>query len=280
MKSTYLFGGSSLLLVTIVGISAVAQPPANSETQREIARLQRAVKEADQGAEEVGKRLPRLQTEVEKLQEKVKKIEPPKSQPPLDDKSEEKSTEPPSQVGGPMASASPKKDVVPEVEFRLPLGRKSSKAQNIGIVCHEANIFILDFKSLNIALNKAKIQAQDRRGPLIAGGTISVDQGDFDLNVTVLKEKPGFVRLAVKRKTGRKGESIANTKLPGSNFQKIVASLDPSTNAIQICVYSDSYPEFQSIRESIWALKFDEVGWLPFKEGASIFVGGGAAIVQ
>jgi hypothetical protein len=252
MRFFYRAGGA-ILIAGIIGISAAAQPAGGSDRQRELARLKTALQEAEQRTEAVGRRLPPLDLEVEKLRDKIKRIEPPKAAP--IQKSKEEIAGPPTQAGGPAVAPRPKKkDELPE-EWHLPLSRESNKKTNLIVVCDGGRISLADFEALTEAVKK------DDGRILRNNGTYILSGGDFDVQVT-------STAIQCVRKAGRIGESFEQARSPDSALQKRLNALSPADNDL-----------FLATRKLAFDLKYD-LGWMPVSVGKKITIGGGKASSQ
>jgi hypothetical protein len=271
---TRAFGRSAaaLLLLSILAVSVVAQPEGNDAdaTRRRIARLRSALTRATQDTKTVGERLPALQGDVDRLRQKVMGIEPPRPLPPV--KSEEKSTEAPSPLRGPLAGTSPKKKDVTELQFRLPLSRESARQTNLGIVCLKKRIYLLDFESMGDALKKEV----ERKSPFLkSGGVLKVPEGDYDVEISVT---PDFSARAVLKKSSE-GETVEDAVRPGSALLRRLADLPSDDNLLQFCVYPDSYDQFLQLRKLAYEKAY-EVGWRPMPVGKLITIGDGPGMRQ
>ena len=288
MKRAYWFGGGSVLLVAMVGVVAVAQTPGGSEgSQREVARLKKEVNAIREGTESVGRRLPKLQDEVELLRKKIQSVDPPKFQPP-EEKAEERMVEPPAQVGGPDKAQDPSKKEATE-EWRLPLSRKSNKKTNLLIICEGGKIFPFNMKSLEDPIKKAidriKNDNQKNNQLLTSGklsmGAFTIEGGSYNiksLTFFLFVVGEGFEVELIKKPTAT-GETLEQGKAAQSALQTRLASLKPEDNIIQFYVYPDSYDEFQALRKMMFDRKY-EVGWLPLPFGKPILIGSGSASSQ
>ena len=257
---------SASLMVSLLALSVSAQPEVKDEAvKRRIARLREALRSATQDTKAVGERLPALQEDVDELRKKVMGIEVLRVSPPV--KAEEKSTEAPSPIGGPLPGVPPKKEGIAEIEFRLPLSRESTRQTNLGIVCQGSKIYLIDFEAMGRALKK---EVDGKSSFLNTGGLLKVPGGDFNVDVSF---KPHFLARAI-LKPGNEGETIERASRPGSALMTRLAELPPDNNLLQFCVYPDSYDEFMQLRKLAYEKKY-EVGWRPVPVGKLITVGGG-----
>ena len=263
---------AALLMLSVLAVSVVAQPEGNDAdaTKRRIARLRGALTRATQDTRSVGERLPALQKDVDQLRQKVMGIEPPRPLPPV--KSEEKTSEAPSPIRGPIGGTSPKKKDVTELQFRLPLSRESTRQTNLGIVCLKKRIYLLDFGSMGDALKKEV----ERKSPLLkSGGVLMVPEGDYDVEISFT---PDLSARAVLKKSSE-GETIEDAVRPGSALLRRLAELPPQENLLQFCVYPDSYEQFMQLRKLAYEKEY-EVGWRPMPVGKLITIGDGPGMRQ
>ena len=258
--------GCAVFAIAVAGVAALAQPAAESDSAREVARLRRAIKSANQGADAVGARIGPLQQDVLKLEEKLKAIDPPKLKAEAEEPIDPKSIETPKQAGGPTPS-NPKMDEAKDKEtWRLPLVRESDKKTNLLVVCQNNKVYIADLQALTAAVDK------DMGRTLQTNGTYFLATGDYNVAVT-----PTIIKCVLKQ--DRKGQSVEQALQPGSDLQKQFAKLPPSDNIIQFCVYPDSYDAFKTVRRMTYEKKYD-VGWSPMAVGGEISLGGGKASGQ
>lgn len=257
--------GCAVFAFAVAGVAALAQPAAESESAREVARLKRAVKAANQGSDAVGARIGPLQKDVLKLEEKLKAIDPPKLKAEAEEPIDSKSIETPKQSGGPVPMA--KKDDPAEKEtWRLPLVRESDKKTNLLVVCLNNKVYLADLQALTAAVDK------DMGRIMQNNGTYFLATGDYNVQVT-----PVIIKCVMK--PDRKGETAEQALQPGSAIQKQFAKLPPSDNIIQFCVFPDSYDVFKTVRKMTYEKKY-EVGWIPKAVNEDISLGGGKASGQ
>lgn len=254
-------------LVVGVGVSATAQPDGRPDPAKLIVTdLQLNVLKARQDAQAIEDRLKDARKELDRLKEKVKTVPPPKDRPPA--APDEKAID--SLVGGGGAGPKDEKKDGKEVDFRLPMARKSKRDTKLAIVCLNKRAYLADFEAIGEAI-------RDDPAVLKTGGTVRAAAGDFDLKVTVA----GLSRSEeLVLKPDRPGEAPARAKAPGSAFLTRLGELKPEENVLQFCVYPDSFEAFRELRAAAWERDFDEVGWIPVPVGAPIRLGGGPAIIN
>jgi hypothetical protein len=260
-------GFAAAALVVGVCVSATAQPDGRPDPAKLIVTdLQLNVLKARQDAQGVEAQLKDARKDLDRLKEKVKTVPPPKDRPPA--APEEKAID--SLVGGGGAGPKDEKKDGKEVDFRLPMARKSKRDTKLAIVCLNKRAYLADFEAIDRAI-------RDDPAVLKTGGTVRAAAGDFDLKVTVA----GGVRseeLALK--PDRTGETPEQAKSRGSAFLTRLAKLKPEENVLQFCVYPDSFDVFRELRAVAWEKDFDEVGWHPVPVGLPIRLGSGPAIIN
>jgi hypothetical protein len=274
-------GGWLLGVVAVAGLSAgvAAQPPAAADAaQRRVAGLKLGLKAVDEENRDVEGRLKVLREDVEKLRSKVETIPAPAAPPVKKDDAKADATEIPFRPGaGGAAAAVPEKKGAKEVDFRLARSRDSDRKSNLGVVCLERKVYLMNFPAINEAVRE---ELRVNKDFIKTGGTVRAKAGDFDLKLTVTGGTQFGLRRELVLKTDHAGESAERAKAPGSALRTRLDALDPAENVIQFCVYPDSFDTFREIRALVWGQKFDEVGWLPFRVGEPILLGGGPATAQ
>lgn len=258
--------GCCVAFVATAGFAVLAQPAPDSESAREVARLQKAVKGAKQGTDLVAKRLGPLESGIKKLEDRLKDIDPPKLKAEAVEKIEIMTEEPPRQDGGPVPAAPKEKDIKTNEEWRLPLVREVDRKTNIIVVCRENKVLYADLEALFKAVDA------DNAKKALANGTYSIASGDFDAKFAI-----PFLEL--KPKGDRKGETAEQAATPGSALLRRYGKLPPKDNIVQFFVYPDSYPAFQEMRRLTYKLEY-AVGWQPVSVGEKLELSFGKASGQ
>lgn len=247
MKNRMTIAGGALVLLALLCVGALAQPGAESD--RESARLRRKVKDAAQDVDAIRSRLPLLQSDVAKLEEKLKGIEPTKLKAEeveeLDRNPAERAR--PTRPGGPMAQPAKKEDE--RATWRLPIAKESDRKTKLFVVCRYQKLYYFDLQALFDAIDKDDGRTADRNG------TYFLQSGDYDA-----KFYPGYLEAVLR--SGRTGETAEHALGPDSNLLKRFAKLPPDENIIQFSVYPDSYDLFRAIRKATYEREY-EVAWNP-----------------
>lgn len=76
----------------------------------------------------------------------------------------------------------------------------------------------------------------------------------------------------------KEGENKEQVALPESEFNEILANLNPNEDFLAFIVRPDSFAAFRAAREQAWAKGFD-VGWEPHKEEIPITFGSGGRAI-
>jgi hypothetical protein len=247
-----------------------AQPPADPESMREVQRLRKAVADARRQTETIGQRLAPIQSDIRKLADKLKEIEPAKLRAEAIEK-----VEVVVQPAAPGAvPATPKKAKTDEPQkWELPLAREGKKDQNLLIICRNNRAFILDLGAL--------VDAADKDNAVLKnGGRLRLAKGDNDVLVTHKKIGAAtYLDLKCVLKDGHAGEPIESVLDDASPAMKQFGDLDPSKNTVQFTVFPDSYEVFKKLRAHAYAKGFD-VAWSPMSVDQDVMLTSGRALPQ
>ncbi len=66
-----------------------------------------------------------------------------------------------------------------------------------------------------------------------------------------------------------RGETVEQALSPGSEFRRVIDSIEPASTAVTLCVYPDSFPLYRKLRDFMHERDIVVAG-RPFPEGASI----------
>jgi hypothetical protein len=67
----------------------------------------------------------------------------------------------------------------------------------------------------------------------------------------------------------RRGETVEQALSPGSEFRRIIDSIEPASTAVTLCVYPDSFPLYRKLRDYMHERDIVVAG-RPLPEGACI----------
>ncbi len=83
------------------------------------------------------------------------------------------------------------------------------------------------------------------------------------------RKVPKFVGFYLQPTSDQLGEPFQQAIQPGSQFQRLIAGLDPNTTTITVWVYPDSFNEFLELKRRMFKRGFLTASW-PLPEGAPI----------
>jgi len=156
------------------------------------------------------------------------------------------------------------------LRYRTPVSHPL-QSEELLFECHHGRISFIDYGKFMTEIENALGDGEKLRETNPYSG-VTEPVGPFRMHYTV--EIDPYTRKAalsweIEPVTFVRGETVEQALAPGSEFRRIIDSIEPASTAVTLCVYPDSFPLYRKLRDYMHERDIVVAG-RPLPEGASI----------
>jgi hypothetical protein len=156
------------------------------------------------------------------------------------------------------------------LRYRTPVSHPL-QSEELLFECHGGRISFIDYGKF-----EAEIQSVLRDGERLRGtnqySSVTEPFGPFRMHYTIeIDHYASKVALSweIEPVSLVRGETVDQALAPGSEFRRVIDSIEPASTAVTLCVYPDSFPLYRKLRDYMHERDIVVAG-RPLPEGASI----------